>query len=800
MRRLFTLMLMTLSGLAAYAQSDCSDLYFSEYIEGGGYNKAVEIYNPTGSTIDLSNYAVGVFMNGASTPASICYLKGMLKSGDVYIIANSGASSDITSVADTLHNGVANFNGDDALVLGDASTLTALDIIGVVGTGTKVVWTVGTGSTQDHTLVRKETQKKGETDWSVCAGTWDVYDKDETSYLGSHTSDCISSSTSKGMVNFEMASYKVSESAGSIYFKIMIDTVAPSSTVEIEVSAVDGSAMNGTDYSFTTTTLTFTDTTLMDSVAVSITDNMVYNGDIDFDLIFKVTSGDGQAGTDTAMVTIVDDEYPMLSVKEVRMNDTNGATVWNGKMVWTGGIVNTDDSYGGSTLQYTIQSGGWGVSVYSAKGNAANYSPKMGDSIIIRGEVSDYNGLTEVKNIDSILVVSSGNPVTPLVVTTLDETTESKLITIENLKLVDPSQWKTSVTSFGIDVTDGTNNYVMYVLRGTNVFDGHPAPDTTFSLTGWGNQYDKTNPKDEGYQITPRNYLDINQVMYTQSIEQLRRQDTKSAVVELKGRQVTTRGVVNSAVNFNGSGLTISIEDNGWGLTLYGSKPVADADNLNVGDSIEVVGEMSEFAGLAEIQYISSITVLSTGLMVDATEITMPDNMYESRLVKIKDCYLLDTAQWQSTPKGDYSIDMSNGVDTFTMRLQIETADVIAMDVPTGKFDVTGILGQYDKTFPYDKGYQLIPRSAADFDLHVSTPEVGAGNVAVYPSPTNGFVYINSSETVRTIKVYNMVGANVKTFSNVSNSIDLSELTEGVYMLQGTTLSGATFTKKVVKK
>ena len=32
---------------------DCSELFFSEYVEGYGQNKAIEIYNPTAFPIDL---------------------------------------------------------------------------------------------------------------------------------------------------------------------------------------------------------------------------------------------------------------------------------------------------------------------------------------------------------------------------------------------------------------------------------------------------------------------------------------------------------------------------------------------------------------------------------------------------------------------------------------------------------------------------------------------------------------------------------------------------------------------------
>ena len=40
------------------------DLFFSEYIEGSSYNKALDIYNPTDSLVDLSQYQLWQISNG----------------------------------------------------------------------------------------------------------------------------------------------------------------------------------------------------------------------------------------------------------------------------------------------------------------------------------------------------------------------------------------------------------------------------------------------------------------------------------------------------------------------------------------------------------------------------------------------------------------------------------------------------------------------------------------------------------------------------------------------------------------
>ena len=43
-----------------------SDLFFSEYAEGGSNRKYLEIYNGTGADVDMSGYAIGICNNGHS--------------------------------------------------------------------------------------------------------------------------------------------------------------------------------------------------------------------------------------------------------------------------------------------------------------------------------------------------------------------------------------------------------------------------------------------------------------------------------------------------------------------------------------------------------------------------------------------------------------------------------------------------------------------------------------------------------------------------------------------------------------
>jgi predicted extracellular nuclease len=56
-----------------------ADLFISEYVEGSGLNKAIEIYNPTGAAVDLSDYELRVYLAGAASPSHSVTLSGAVE-------------------------------------------------------------------------------------------------------------------------------------------------------------------------------------------------------------------------------------------------------------------------------------------------------------------------------------------------------------------------------------------------------------------------------------------------------------------------------------------------------------------------------------------------------------------------------------------------------------------------------------------------------------------------------------------------------------------------------------------------
>ena len=209
MRKLFFLAASALISVAASAQ--CTELFISEYIEGWSNNKAIEIYNPTGAAIDMSDYRLERYSNGATTAQENqkVDLSGTIEPGDVLVYVLDKQDPDgvdfeapvwdeLAAVADVWlcpvyeENNAMYFNGNDAMVLRKISSNTAIDIFGVIGEDPgSAGWDE---VTQNHTLVRRPEVTGGDTDaidgFDVLA-VWDSLPANTFDQLGFHTCDCV---------------------------------------------------------------------------------------------------------------------------------------------------------------------------------------------------------------------------------------------------------------------------------------------------------------------------------------------------------------------------------------------------------------------------------------------------------------------------------------------------------------------------------------------------------------------------------------------------------------------------------
>lgn len=161
-----------------------TDLLFSEYIEGSGNNKALEIANNTGSSVSLSGYTIKKQTNGAGTWSTGLALSGTLTNGSKFVIVNSLISSACFSTSAANISTTATelaFNGNDAVGLFKNGVL--IDIIGNFNGGTS-------NFAIDITLRRKSTVTSPSTSFNLST-QWDSYTSDTCNNLASKTAIAV---------------------------------------------------------------------------------------------------------------------------------------------------------------------------------------------------------------------------------------------------------------------------------------------------------------------------------------------------------------------------------------------------------------------------------------------------------------------------------------------------------------------------------------------------------------------------------------------------------------------------------
>jgi hypothetical protein len=194
---------------------DCSKIFISEYVEGWANNKALEIYNPTSTPVDLSQYFIARYSNGSTTAtvANSVQLSGTIAPHDVYVAVldkrDPNGIGQETPIWDSLNVRADGFycpsystsaafywNGNDALLLAKGTlpadpsvtinptnvpNFAIIDVFGKIGenpannTGssagndgawsTQFPYSTGAGVlvTKDHSMLRKASIKKGVT-------------------------------------------------------------------------------------------------------------------------------------------------------------------------------------------------------------------------------------------------------------------------------------------------------------------------------------------------------------------------------------------------------------------------------------------------------------------------------------------------------------------------------------------------------------------------------------------------------------------------------------------------------------
>ncbi|OFX16749.1 MAG: hypothetical protein A2033_18315 [Bacteroidetes bacterium GWA2_31_9] len=200
------------NGTVSDVSNACAtDLIISEYHEpASGNNKGVEVYNATGGDVDLSNYYIGIIVNGGTDIENSQVLSGILSDKQTVCIYNDQDADPTFRLKGNINITWINatWNGDDAVYLlkGGATKDFIIDAIGnmppVTDPGTEFLDN-GVG-TANATLIRKSNVISATTIWSGLE--WNDIAPGTYSDWGIHTMTCTTGNlNNENQSNFDIS-------------------------------------------------------------------------------------------------------------------------------------------------------------------------------------------------------------------------------------------------------------------------------------------------------------------------------------------------------------------------------------------------------------------------------------------------------------------------------------------------------------------------------------------------------------------------------------------------------------------
>ncbi len=246
-------------------------------------------------------------------------------------------------------------------------------------------------------------------------------------------------------------------------------------------------------------------------------------GNIDDDANDEVVYASDWKGNDDGTppyrvpLTVLNHVVTVESIANMKMDaDGDFAPDMLGDSVTISGVV-TSTNFRPSGLQYFIQDATGGVQLFNA---SAGIELNVGDFVIASGTVAQYKGLTELEVADptnDIQILGSDVSV-PAVPLTIDEFLanaemyEGKLVKLMKVtKAPTSADWPAAGSWANITLWHGFGTeFTMHIDSDTDL-DDNPEPTWPVNIVGVGSQYTNSTPANDGYQIMPSFYADIEQ-------------------------------------------------------------------------------------------------------------------------------------------------------------------------------------------------------------------------------------------------------------------------------------------------
>ncbi|MEL6658501.1 MAG: choice-of-anchor I family protein, partial [Bacteroidota bacterium] len=233
---------------------ECSDeLFISEYMEGSGNNKCVEIYNPTSETVDLAAeaYTLDFYFNGSMSAGTSIELEGTIAPGEVHVVCDNNTDFAGLGFTADQESTASFYNGDDAVVL--AIDGREVDVIGKIGEDPGSEWNENGVGTANETIRRKSTVTSGDpngNDDFDPSLEWDSFASNTVDGLGEHSTDCVNNEPSCSITNVMITEGPDCDGDDS-FFSLSFDVAGGSGTTYVMLNPA-----NSISYGVTVTSVT----------------------------------------------------------------------------------------------------------------------------------------------------------------------------------------------------------------------------------------------------------------------------------------------------------------------------------------------------------------------------------------------------------------------------------------------------------------------------------------------------------------------------------------------------------------
>jgi len=424
-----------------------------------------------------------------------------------------------------------------------------------------------------------------------------------------------------------------------------------------------------------------------------------------------------------------------LTVYDVQYSET-GPSSYDGSVVTVSGVVTAVGHSGDKYFIADAEGGPWrGVYVYDWNHVA------LGDYVTLEGEVDEYYDFTEIKNVSSLDVDSTGPVPDPYVTNCLtadsSEALEGVLVTVLDAMVVDDTEgeWYIADESGTLKVTDGFDySYSPSVgdsiesITGTIFYDWgefsiEPRSDDDI-VTGAIDTSDTTTPPDTG---------DVE--YYTIADIQANVSSFMDDTVRIEGIITVGEGLIST------SQLKAYVQDtSGAGILLF-DYSLSGTSDLVRGNKISVVGVIDEYNGILELVG-PQWEVLSSGNplpdAVDAFSLSSPED---------------DDGTWMSL--GGHVTDVATYSNAANITVSRGGSDLVARVWSSTGIDVSSvsngdsvvILGAASL---YSGDFQLLPGYQSDITVvDDTTAPPDTGITAIADIQNNLSTYSGMDVTVR---------------------------------------------------